>query len=137
MLTKAQVAQYQNAATTISKRGPPTLGAILKYAELIRKIAPVVVEIDAIRVAASAGAEHIPNPATGQDILKSPDAVNKLLFDALQSAADVPTDLPVFTKDDLPKLPDFSDDAAKNEKAEKARQELAEAIAQLGDLFVG
>lgn len=136
-MTKADAAERWAGGQALSKRGPPTLGAILKYVDLFKKLRAAVDDVEAIRTMVSARAEHVTNPMTNQDILKSPDTVNQELRDLLCTPADVPDTLPTFTAEDLPKLPDFTGDKEKDEKAQNARRDLATEIAQLGSLFTG
>lgn len=135
-MTKAEAAELYAGCKGIAKRGPPTLPAILKFAKVMTLLRPDVEEIDSIRVMAGAKAEHITNPATGQDILKSPDAVNAEIYDALRTPATLAALPFTFSVKDLPKLPEPSDDPEKAKKALEARSELASEVAQLGRFFV-
>ncbi len=139
-MTKNQVTEAYKALEALGKRSLPTLDTILKFAHLKSVLRPFVEEADSVRTMLIAGADHILHPATGQSILSDPDQINADLFAAMQGPAQhtgvdfVDPGIRI-VKADLPKLPDFSEDAEKNKKFEAARAELANEIASLGAFF--
>ena len=134
-LTHGQVGEVYTALTNLAKRGLPTLDTILKAAELKTKLRPAVDKADGIRVDVAAAADHVVHPSTGQDLVRQPDDLNKQMFEAMQRSAEIEDPDIRFTKADLPKLPDRSDDAEKDKKALAAREDLANDIAGLGLFF--
>lgn len=133
-LSKNQAVQAFRAIDALSKRALPTLGAILKAARLKTLLTPAVTEAESISTIAQAAAEKVPDENLQMVIKNIPD-FNKLLMDAMEQDSGVQDTCPRFTKADLPRLPDWSDDVAKQEKYNAAHAGLANEIAALGPLF--
>jgi hypothetical protein len=134
-MTKSEVLTTLTGVRAISKRAVPTLGSILKYARLSTLMRPAAEEAESAQVIASAGADRYPDPETGQMRFVDQGKLNEVLLGIGKTFADFDDPGIRITEADLPKLPDFSDDATKNEKAVAARTELANEIAMLGKLF--
>ena len=115
-ITKSEVFEAYTGAKAYAKRALPTLDTILKVASLITQLRPAVEESDQVRLMMAAKAEHVTNPMTGQDVVKSPDLFNAEMFKAMRLPVSITRVRVRLTKSDLPRLPDFSDDAEKNPK---------------------
>lgn len=133
--SKNEVVEAYTAVTNLGKRALPNMGAILKIARLKTLMRRATEEADSVRLSVAAAAEHIINPNTGQDILKSPDTYHKVLYDTMCTPSSFQDPGFRITKKDLPKLPERSDDAEKDKRAIAAREELANDVAALGWLF--
>src|SRR3990167_4213070 len=83
-ITKSEVFEAYTGAKAYAKRALPTLDTILKVASLITQLRPAVEESDQVRLMMAAKAEHVTNPMTGQDVVKSPDLFNAEMFKAMR-----------------------------------------------------
>jgi hypothetical protein len=134
-MNKGQVSEAFSSASNFGKRALPLLPSILKFARLKTLLLPYAEENDSIRTSVLAAAEHTINPETGQEISVSPDSVNKTLVDLMHTMSAFTDPGIRITEEDLPRLPDWSDDPEKQKKYIVAREDLANDIAGLGPLF--
>lgn len=135
-ISKSEASENFVSMKAYGKRALPNLDSILRLAELQRLLRPSVEEGDEVRLMVAQSADHIEHPTTKQEILKQPDKVNMDQFKAMQASAKIPWTDVRLTRADLPRLPDFSDDVEKNNKALAARADLANEIAGMGIFFV-